>query len=141
MGLTNREHLVPKVPPTPEPTGATIATDSGVIIAESMHVDISTGEIIDPEPTPAPEPRKVTGLDGKQYTTPKQKEEPKPKRRSLIDTAYNVNRELYKVIERIRDITTDDRYTRNKADIQAALQPSISLAQTVLTDLTTNETE
>lgn len=135
----NREHLVPKVPPTPEPTGATIATDSGVIIAESMHVDISTGEIIDPEPTPAPEPRKVTGIDGKQYTATKQKE--KPKRRSLIDTAYNVNRELYKVIERIRDITTDDRYTRNKADIQAALQPSISLAQTVLTDLTTNETD
>lgn len=107
-----------------------------VAIAETRHIDIADR----PEPAPAPEPRKVTGLDGKTYTPPKPKETT-PRRRSLVDDAYNANRELYKAVERIRDITADDRYTRNKADIQAALQPSIGLALAVLTDLANPQTK
>lgn len=56
---------------------STLATPSGVVIAEQRHmelVDTDTGEIVEPAP------RKVTGLDGKQYTPPK----PRP---HVIDTA------------------------------------------------------
>ena len=125
------QDATPAPEPAPEPADATIATNEGVVIAETRHVEIA----------PEPAPRKVTGLDGKTYTPPKQKENPKPRRRSLVDDAYNANRELYKAVERIRDITADDRYTRNKADIQAALQPSIGLALAVLTDLANPQTK
>lgn len=108
-----------------------------------VEADLVTGEVIEPgaaqvpdavtapvEATPTP-PRAVTGLDGKTYTTPVTK----PKRRSIVDDAFTANRELFRAIERVRDIRRDDRYTRNKADIQAALQPSVDLANEVLQDL------
>lgn len=65
--------------PATRPTASTLATPSGVVIAEQRHVelvDTNTGEIVET----APEPRKVTGLDGKQYAAPKPK-------RHVIDTA------------------------------------------------------
>jgi hypothetical protein len=72
-GVTKRD----PIPETP-PAGSTLATTDRVIVAEQRHVDMDTGEVIEP----TPEPRKVTGLDGKQYTQPKPR--PKP---HVIDTA------------------------------------------------------
>lgn len=80
----------------------------------------------------------VTGLDGKTYKSPEAKPD---RRRSLVDDAYKANTDLWKAIERIREITRDDRYSRNKADIKAALQPSVDLALEVLSSLATPEQE
>lgn len=74
----------------------------------------------------------VIGLDGKSYTRPSAKAD---RRRSLVDDAYTANTNLWKAIESIRTIRNDDRFTRNKADILAALQPSADLAIEILTDL------
>jgi hypothetical protein len=102
---------------------------------DTGFVNGATGEIISVAPVIAPvntpEPRTITGLDGKTY-------EQKPRterRRSLLDDTYAANTRLWEAVERIRSITTDDRYTRNKADVLAALQPSADLALSVLTDL------
>jgi transposase-like protein len=79
-----------------------------------------------------PEAKSVTGLDGKTY----KRSTPKPeRRRALVDDAYAANTNLWKAIESIRSISNDDRFTRNKADILAALQPSADLAIEILTDL------
>ncbi|ROS28873.1 hypothetical protein EDF22_0604 [Rathayibacter sp. PhB127] len=94
--------------------------------------DPTTGEVIvDVEPEPEPV-RVVTGLDGKSYP---QQAPTEPRRRSLVDDAYTASRDLWKVLERIRSITSDDRFNRNKADIRAALQPGVDLAREVFADL------
>lgn len=93
---------------------------------------IEEAEIVEDELASEPSPRPVTGLDGKRYSRP----QPKPdRRRSLVDDAYSANTNLWKAIEAIRSIRSDDRYTRNKADILAALQPSADLALEILADL------
>lgn len=118
---------------------STVSRDRKIIRAQGVQL-AHPGSAPPVERVAIAEPQKVTGLDGKTYTPPKPKETT-PRRRSLVDDAYNANRELYKAVERIRDITADDRYTRNKADIQAALQPSIGLALAVLTDLANPQTK
>lgn len=97
----------------------------------------SRGEVIDSQPevtehTFTEKVKTVTGLDGKSYPKP---EPAAPRRKSLVDDAYKANTDLFLVIERIRALTADDRFTRNKADILAALQPSADLAIEILTDL------
>lgn len=99
-----------------------------------IAADPNTGEVID-LPVTVTEThtvKTVTGLDGKTYPKPEPKAD---RRRSLVDDAYTASRELWKAVERVRTIRGDDRYTRNKADILAALQPSIDLALEVLQDL------
>jgi len=111
-------------------------------IVPDLSVDASTGEVYEAGDTVHGSPEAtvtethtvkiVTGLDGKDYnrSTPNT-----PRRRSLVDDAYTANTKLWEAIERIRTITADDRFNRNKADILAALQPSIDLALEVLNDL------
>ena len=81
----------------------------------AVIADAETGEVVEDIPAP----RTV----------------PKGRRRSLVDDAYTANTNLWKAIESIRAISKDDRFTRNKADILAALQPSADLAIEILTDL------
>lgn len=103
-----------------------------------VEVDYATGEVIEDaeivedEPEPAAAPRPILGLDGKTYSRPEPRTD---RRRSLVDDAYAANTNLWKAVEVIRAIKTDDRFTRNKADILAALQPSADLAIEILTDL------
>lgn len=118
-----RSHFSPT--PTPEPAGATIATNEGVIIAETRHVELDTGETFDldtggltepepaPEPAPTPEPRKVTGLDGKTYTAPKQKETPKPRRNPLPEQFFRARYDLTKKVESLVRLSKDDRFAAN----------------------------
>lgn len=113
---------------TPEPAPVEV---------EGMTVNPATGEVFDAQPattehTFTEKVKTVTGLDGKSYPKP---EPAAPRRKSLVDDAYKANTDLFLVIERIRALTADDRYARNKADIQAALQPSADLAIEILTDL------
>lgn len=102
-----------------------------------VTVNPATGEVIDApvmtEHTVTEKTRTVVGLDGKTYNnTPKA---PVERRRSLVNDAYRANTDLWKAIEKVRAIRADDRFTRNKADVLAALQPSVDLALEVLQDL------
>ncbi|MGG7507983.1 hypothetical protein [Plantibacter sp. YIM 135249] len=100
--------------------------------AESYHQTVGNKTISEAEKA-AYQTVKTMGLDGKEYTRPSAPSE--PRRRSLVDDAFTANTRLWEAIERIRSIRNDDRYTRNKADILAALQPSADLALEVLNDL------
>lgn len=104
----------------------------------SYSLNIETGEFepIDPtvtEHTVIETTKTVTGLDGKTYT----RKPPVERRHSIVDDAYRAHRDLWAAVEKLRAIRSDDRYTRNKADILAALQPSIDLAREVFADLGT----
>lgn len=113
------------------------AQDEGEVTApveetpRAVTADPVTGEVIEEE---AEAPRVVVGLDGKNYPAPTAA----PRRRSLVDDAFTANTALWRAVETIRSITNDDRYTRNKADILAALQPSADLARQILADLYTS---
>ena len=129
--------VIPQVSPEP---AETLANLPDTFEYDGMTVT-STGEVIDPpaepvttEHTVTEKVKTVTGLDGKEYKRP---EQAAPRRRSLNDDAHKANTDLFLVIERIRSITSDDRFNRNKADILAALQPSVDLALEILADLTT----
>lgn len=120
---------------SPDPA-ETLAAIPDTVEVDGMTVT-SRGEVIDSQPevterTFTEKVKTVTGLDGKTYPKP---EPAAPRRKSLVDDAYKANTDLFLVIERIRALTADDRFTRNKADILAALQPSVDLAIEILTDL------
>lgn len=76
--------------------------------------------------------KRVTGLDGKEYTKAPPKE---PRRTSLIDDARNAGWQLRKAVERLERIHQDDRFTKNKVEILAALQPHLDFANEVFSDL------
>jgi len=125
---------------TPEPAPSNSFADQiARDVEEAVIANPQTGEVIDaPEVAPeaVPTTKPITGLDGKSYSAPVDRES---RRRSLVDDAYKANTELWKAIERIRTICADDRFTRNKADILAALQPSVDLASEVISDLGTTQ--
>lgn len=124
---------------SPDPT-ATLADIPEAFEHEGITVT-AAGEVIEPsvtEHTVTEKVKTVTGLDGKTYAKPAPKTE---RRRSLVDDAYKARADLWKAIESIRTISNDDRFTRNKADILAALQPSADLAIEILTDLFNNSKE
>lgn len=100
--------------PTPEPvsSGSTVATSERVVIAETRHVDITP----EPSPTPTPAPRKVTGLDGKTYTPPTQKET-KPRRNPLPEQFFRARYDLTKKVESLERLTADDRFNNNKEKV------------------------
>lgn len=60
------------------------------------------------------EPRKVVGLDGKQYSRP----EPKPqRRRALVDAAQDAAADLLRAAEKVERIYSDDRYPKNREQV------------------------
>jgi len=130
---------------TPEPRGEYLDPSTGEVIdAEIVDAsdeefeaalasarqdgDLSSENVVSKLTQSTP----VTGLDGKTYSRPEAKAD---RRRSLVDDAFTANTNLWKAVEAIRSIKNDDRYARNKADIQAALQPSADLAIEILSDL------
>ena len=74
----------------------------------------------------------VTGLDGKEYKRP---DPAAPRRGSLIDDARNAGWQLRKAVERLERIQEDDRFTKNKVEILAVLQPHLDFANEVISDL------
>lgn len=73
----------------------------------------------------------VTGLDGKTYT-----QQPAQSRRSpLIDDARSAGWALRKAVERLERIKADDRFTNNKVEIMAALQPHLDFANEAISGL------
>lgn len=146
-----RRGEIPHVPDAPLSAAGTVSTSPEVVepvgevtgdveppnTPSPVTVNPATGEVVDAptvmEHTVTEKTRTVVGLDGKTYE--QKPNPPKDRRRSLVDDAYRANTDLWKAIERIRTIRSDDRFTRNKADVVAALQPSVDLALEVLSDL------
>lgn len=98
------------------------------------HVNLATGELPD-EPATVTEThtvKVVTGLDGKSYT---QTAPSAPRRSSIIDAARNAGWELRKAVERLERIQNDDRFTKNKVEILAALQPHLDFASEAISGL------
>lgn len=110
----------------------------------SPRVDRSTSEVFDPEvddmpgaeddlfddgpdetpapeqpAAPAPEPRKITGLDGKAYTPPPPRAASEPKRRPLPDAFFDAVYDLGKKAETVRRLTEDDRFPQNAEKVAA----------------------
>lgn len=78
--------------------------------AQPERIDRTTGEMLDPEPTPA----KVTGLDGKTYP----RLELKPIRREpLPETFWRVLYDTGRKVEALARLTEDDRFRTNRQAI------------------------
>lgn len=126
--------LSPEVAPSAPAEEVTAPVEPQV--PDAVTINPATGEVLDTptitEHTVTEKTRTVVGLDGKTYNSSAAS---KPRRSSLVDDAFKANNDLWKAVERIRTIRRDDRFTRNKADILAALQPSVDLALEILTDL------
>lgn len=99
--------------------------------------------------SPAPEPRKVTGLDGKTYT-PRVRPAPepvtvdhetgeiaqtKPNRKPITDAARDIGLDLNALTDRIDRLMNDDRFDRNRDDIAARLRHHIATATATLNAL------
>jgi hypothetical protein len=146
FGLSNKtihqdihSELLPEVTPEPElepefdPTPVLPPHDDGWIAA-----DPATGEVVEPdhitvtEHTVTEKVKTVTGLDGKTYPAAAPTA---PRRSSLIDDARNAGWQLRKAIERLERIHQDDRFTKNKVEILAALQPHLDFATETISGL------
>lgn len=68
---------------------------------------------------PAAEPVKVTGVDGKQYTSQVKRA---PYRKPLPDVARGAGFELRKSMERVERLFADDRYRSNEKQVADALR-------------------
>lgn len=99
--------------------------------------DVTAGEITD-----TPEPRPVTGLDGKTYTRPEPKETiaplsdreapTGPKRRPLPDQFRDATVDLRKITERLEKLIADDRFPQNREQVALKHQSDLSRASTAL---------
>lgn len=110
-----RAEVIPEVSPAPTPetppTGSTLATTDRVIVAEQRHVDMDTGEVIEP----TPEPRKVTGLDGKTYHVPQQ--DATPRRTPLPEQIFRARYDMGRKVEALERLFADDRFAANKEKV------------------------
>lgn len=106
-----REAPVPSGTP---PQSSTLATPSGVIIAEQHRVDLTTGEILDADVTDRPGPVAITGLDGKTY---QRSAATTPRRRPLPDAFRDATYDLTKRVESLARLVADDRFTTNKEQV------------------------
>lgn len=86
--------------------------------------EIVDAEVID-EPTP--EPRTVTGVDGKSYTL-----KPKPsaadRRPPLTDAATRAGLDLRKRVESLESLLDDDRFTAHRAALTPMLRSHLTYA-------------
>lgn len=110
----------------------TIATTEGVVIAEQRRVapdvtDWSEGdiaEVMDDDNAgvtcsnePTPEPKPITGMDGKTYQRP----EPKPVRRNPLPDQFNsATLNLTRAVARLVTLSGDDRLPQNREKVATA---------------------
>lgn len=61
----------------------------------------------------------ITGMDGKTYTRPEPKEQPKPKAEAITSQFSSAIVDLNRVLDRFHRISTSDNFERNKSQIEA----------------------
>lgn len=84
---------------------------------------------------PLPASRRIIGADNKTYTRPEPKETPKPRRRSLTDTARDLGLDIKAITDRAERFTNDDRFAAQKSEVASHLRHHLAHAIEVLTDL------
>jgi hypothetical protein len=103
--------------------------------------EIVDAEIVREDP---PEPREVTGTDGKTYKITPKPVEQKPKRSPLGDTARTAGWEFRKAVERLERLADDDRFAANREQVATHLRNhllyAIETCQTLLDQLNPGET-
>ncbi|MEY8013838.1 helix-turn-helix domain-containing protein [Mycobacterium servetii] len=91
----------------------------------------ATDECVGPEESPSadlddfakaneayPQPRQITGIDGKRYEPkPSQPQAQKPRRKPITDQFRRAVYDLKKAAERIHRLTADDRFDRNRQEL------------------------
>lgn len=80
-------------------------------------------------------PESVKGLDGKTYTRPEPAEPIQPKRTPLPEQYFNAIYDLGKLIDRIERLTEDDRFGRNKKELQTKHRHDLARHQAKLAEL------
>lgn len=113
--------VIPEVSPaTGEEVFGPEVNDSEWVVDEFEDDEPERGPIVPPPAAaPAPEPRKITGLDGKAYTPPPPRAASEPKRRPLPDAFFDAVYDLGKKAESIRRLTEDDRFPQNAEKVAA----------------------
>ena len=120
-------------PPAPEPD-----VDPEIPVAISP---VSAPSAATPEAAPEPAPvRKVTGLDGKQYTAPKPnpQQDNKPKRRPLTDQFREATLNITRDCNRLERLTTDDRFNKNTEQISISNKSDLLRAIDALQNVANN---
>jgi hypothetical protein len=120
---------------TPERAFAPAAGGAGEVAESAPATDDPASpedEVVDAEIVEDdPEPRKITGRDGKTYTAPSAQ----PRRKPLTDVARNAGWELSKAVERLERLAADDRFTSNKDQMAPHLRSHLTNAIEVCQDL------
>lgn len=123
-----RQQPASKPRPEPEIDLANVDMATGEILSEGP-----VGEFVSPYTDIAEAAKKkVTGLDGKEYSRP---EPQKPRRKPLTDAARDAGWELRKAVERLQRIAEDDRFSRNKEEVTPHLRGHLINAVEVCQDL------
>lgn len=131
---------------TPEPQSGGVIHWAGdatqymsVTAAEAQQIADALNRDEEPAPALVEASKKITGMDGKQYTRPEKKQNRRPLNDSANDAGWNLRKAMEKV-ERIRE---DDRYSRNKKEVAAHLRGHlmyvIETCQGFLDDIDQNE--
>jgi hypothetical protein len=81
---------------------------------------------------PVPDPRTVTGTDGKSYPATPTRTPPRPALPPQFQSAVNA---VTQAVGRIEKLQTDDRYRANRAAIASLCLPEVRRAASVLHDL------
>lgn len=81
--------------------------------------------------TPA-QPAQVTGIDGKVY--PATDSAKAPRRGSIITSGRDLGRRLRADGERLERLRKDDRYVRNRHELEAILRPHLEFLRDLLAD-------
>lgn len=129
MKDVRESQVVQSGPPAQPPT---IATTEGVVIAEQRHVELDetdwdegeVAEVMDDDNAgvtcsnePTPEPKPITGMDGKTYQRP----EPKPQRRNPLPDQFNsATLNLTRATTRLVNLIEDDRLPQNREKVATA---------------------
>lgn len=78
---------------------------------ETIPDEVVDAEIVEDESQP--EPRRITGVNGRTYTAPAPRDS-KPRRRSFPDAYWHAIHELQKSVERIERLHADDRFPAHR---------------------------
>lgn len=126
--------VVPEVPPEPIRESIRRGLDqasAGVTVRrDDLIVNHETGEILD-----APEPRKVTGLDGKSYTRPEPKAPRALPRRAISDQFFDAVFDMEQAIKRVHRLTEDDRWGQNAEKVAAKHRVDLLRANDLLAEV------
>lgn len=96
-----------------------------------------SGDVIVEEPTHNPYrpagPATVTGIDGKNYSP--SKPPTAPRRTAITDNARILGLDLQRITERIEKFANDDRFSKNRNEIEPHIRYQLQTAIAALTDL------